>query len=242
MTTDFDFDARLRARLERLDAAIPAPAQPVIVAGPVVAATAPQPRSRGRRRKLVPLLAAAALLLAASVVTAQRFLYPDTPEPKLEAALGEVLADGDGCLSAAEARPAIQAKLDELGYADWDIVARQRADEQPCVTAGLLVPEHSVLLFPASGEQLADAFEVLAAELLERCLNRTEAMALVSSVLISHGITDLSVHADPWGPQGGPIDQFDAYKQHVADGCFVYVGMGRNGDGRPDYYLWGPWP
>jgi hypothetical protein len=239
MTTDFDFDARLRARLERLEAAIPSPAPPAAVARP----TAPTHlRSRIRRRRLVPLLAAAALLVAASAVMAQRLLYPDTPEPRLEALLGEVFAAGDGCHSAAEARPAIQAKLDELGYTDWDIVARQRADEYPCVVAGLLVPEHSVLLFPAAGEELADAFEVLAAELLERCLNRTDAMALVSSVLVSHGISDFSVRADPWGPQGGPIDQIDAYRAHVADGCFVYAGMGRNADGRPDYYLWGPWP
>lgn len=38
------------------------------------------------------------------------------------------------------------------------------------------------------------------------------------------------------------IDQIDARIAHVKDGCFVYVGMGWDADGKPEYYLWGPWP
>lgn len=233
MIADFDFDARLRARLEALDAAIP------MSPPPVVAPTTARPRKRTRR--LVPLLAAATLLVAATAVTAERLLYPDTPEPRLEAALGEVFAD-QNCLSAADARPAIQAKLDALGYADWDIVARPGADTAQCTAAGVLVTGHSVLLFPAAGRDLANALESLGAELLDRCLDRTDAMALVSSVLISRGVTDFAVRADPWGPQGGPIDLIDVYYAHVANGCFVYVGMGWDAGGKPEYYLWGPWP
>jgi len=245
MTTDFDFDARLQARLERLDAAIPTPAAPVVVAGPVGAVAAGRARPRSRRRRLVPLLAAAALLVAVTAVTAQRYLYPDeVPEPRLEAALGEVFEAGDGCLSAAEARPAIQAKLDDLGYAGWVIEGRTGTDASRCTAAGIDPALHVVLLLPAAGRDLASALESLSHELgVERCLNRTEAMALLSSVVVSQGVTDFDLRADPWGPGPQiPLDQADAYMAHAAEGCTMYAGMGWDEGGRPQFYLSGPWP
>jgi len=244
MTTDFDFDARLQARLERLDAAIPTPSAPVVVAGPVGAVAAGRARPRSRRRRLVPLLAAAALLVAATAVTAQRYLYPDeVPEPRLEAALGEVFEAGDGCLSAEEAWLAIQLKLDALGYDDWEIKGRPGRGDGRCTSAGLLIPEHAVLLFPAAGRDLADALENLSAALVERCLNRADAMALLSSVVVSQGVTDFDLRADPWGPGPQiPLDQADAYMAHAAEGCTMYAGMGWNDGGKPQFYLSGPWP
>jgi hypothetical protein len=234
MTTDSNFEARLQARIQRLDAAIPA------APAPVVLPSRREPRRRGRR--LVPILAAAALLVGAGVVGAQRILYPDTPEPELEAALGVAWSEVD-CMSPADARSAVQAALDELGKADWTIADRPGVGGGTgCTFPGVIVTLHEVALFPGAGAELAGATERLARELLDTCLNRSDAMALLSSVLVAHGVTDFNISADPWGPQGGPIDQIEAYRAHVAAGCFVYVGSGGNENGKPQYYLWGNWP
>ena len=67
-------------------------------------------------------------------------------------------------------------------------------------------------------------------------------MALVSSMLVSQGVTDFDISADPWGPSGyGPIDEIDAYVAH-GKSCFMYGGMGWDDSGKPQFYLWGPWP
>lgn len=233
-----DFDERLAARLQRLDAAIPAPRPPSVPAGDgrlaEIARARPSGKKRGRR---IVILLAAALLLGTSVATAQRFLFPDVPQPALEAALGEVFAE-TGCVTATDATDAIRARLDALGYADWEIELRGGAAEARCVAAGLVTPEHVVILLPGAGRDVAKAMERVAEELMRRCLGRNDATELVSSVLTSLGVTDFSVRADPWGPQAGPIDQIDAYRSHVDAGCFVYVGIqdGRNVD------LWGRWP
>jgi hypothetical protein len=229
-----DFDARLRSRLVLLDAAVPLAAPPRM---PSLASTVRIPR----RRRVVPLLAAAVLLVGASAVVAERSLYPDIPEPRLEAAIGELFSGVD-CLSAAQARPLIQGKLDTLGYGGWTVETRPGADAAPCTAAGVVVPEHAVALFPAAGRVLADALQAAAAELATKCLNRADAMGFLSSVVRSTGLSDFSIHADPWGPQGGPIDQIQAYEAHVAAGCFVYVGTGADAGGRREFYLWGPWP
>jgi len=233
-----DFDERLRVRLGRLDGAIPAPRPPSVSAAALrnaaMAQALPSRKKRGRR---VVILLAAALLLGASVATAQRFLFPDVPQPALEAALAEVFAQSD-CITASDATDAIRARLAALGYADWEIEPRSGAADARCVTAGLVTPYHVVILFPAPGRDVLEALGGVADELMRRCLGRNDATELVSSVLTSLGVADFSVRADPWGPQGAPLDQIDAYRSHVDAGCFVYVGIqdGRNVD------LWGRWP
>jgi hypothetical protein len=232
--SDSDFDARLRARIQHLDAAIP------VAPAPVLLPSRQQPRRRGRR--LVPLLAAAALLIGAGVVGAQVTLHPDNPEPELEAALGRAWA-GVACMSPEDARRAVQAALNELGKADWTIANRPGVGGGTgCTFPGVIAPLHEVALFPGAGAELSAAIETLAQELLDTCLKRSDAMALLSSVLVAHGVTEFDISADPWGPQGGPMDQIEAYEAHVADGCFVYVGSGGNAEGKPQYYLWGNWP
>ncbi len=233
-----DFDERLRVRLERLDAAIPAPRAPSRVAAVEnEAATAQARPSRKKRRRTVIILLAAALLLGTSAVAAQRFLFPDVPQPALEAALAEVFAQSD-CMMASDATDAIRARMDALGYVDWAIESRPGVADARCVAAGVMSSLHAVLLLPAPGRDVLEALDGVANELMLRCLGRSEAIELVSSVLISLGVSDFSVRADPWGPQVAPLDQIDAYRAHVEAGCFVYGGIqdGRNVD------LWGRWP
>lgn len=228
-----DFDTRLRERLERLDAAVPAPRPPEIA----------RARSRRpKRRKGVLLLAAAALLLVTSAATAQRLLFPDVPEPALEAALEEVFA-GPDCLTATDAGEAIQARLDALDKANWVIESRPGAKEASCVSSFIVAPLHAVVLVPGISQEVAEAMEAVADELLRQCLGRADAIQLVSSALTSVGTDDFVVRADPWGPQGAPMDKIDDYRRHVEDGCFVYVGSPtREADGTAVHDLWGPWP
>ncbi len=233
-----DFDDRLRARLERLDAAIPAPRPPSRMAAVGRDARTAQARpSRKKRWRTIVILLAAALVLGTSAVTAQRFLFPDVPQPALEAAIAEIFAQGD-CITASEATDAIRARMDALGYADWAIESRPGVADARCVAAGVMTSTHAVLLFPAPGRDVLEALDGVAKELMLRCLGRNDAIELVSSVLTSLGVSGFSVRADPWGPQSAPIDQYDAYLAHVDAGCFVYAGIqdGRNVD------LWGRWP
>jgi hypothetical protein len=245
MTTDpaaIDaFDARLAARLARLEAAIPAPPRPTITGSAIDVLRRPTVRAR-RRWRLPALLAAAALLVTAGLVGAERSLYPDVEEPRLESALAEIFA-GSGCLSAADVTRQIEATLADLGYDGWTVAPRPGADTATCVLPGVVSPLHEVALFPSTGKELADALHQVAGVLEDQCLNRAQAFSLVSSTVKSIGtLADFDISADPWGPQGGPIDKIEFYQQHVHDGCFVYAGMGGDANGKFEFYLWGPWP
>ena len=237
-----DFDTRLRERLERLDAAIPAPRMPSVPTPAGWPAAVTRRRSGGlRRRRTLIVLLAAAIMLAGSVAIAQRITYPDLPEPALEGALKEILAGH--CLTATAATEAIQGKLDALGKADWVIESRPGAAQASCVSSFIVVPHHAVVLIPGISRQVAEAKEFLINELLRQCLGRADAIQLVSSALTSAGADRFVVRADPWGNQGGPLDKMDDYRRHVAEGCFVFVGMPtRTADGAAIVELWGPWP
>ena len=191
--------------------------------------------ARPRRRTMVGTLIAAALLLA-TAATAQRVLYPDRPYPALEAALADAFA-GTDCVGPAAARQTVRARLDSLGYDDWTIGNRAGAASARCVSTAVDGRHHEVMLLPATGGDLIAALDVVRAELLDRCLGREDAIRLVRSVLVSMRLTDeWQVRAKSGGPQGAPADQWDAYKKHVADGCFVLAGTPNHG-----YVdLWGP--
>jgi hypothetical protein len=190
------------------------------------------------------VLLAAAIMVAGSVAIAQRITYPDVPEPALEAALQKVFAGH--CLTAAAATEAIQGKLDALGKTDWVIESRPGAAEATCVSSFINVPHHAVVLIPGISRKVAEAMEFVADELLRQCLGRADAIQLVSSALTSAGADRFVVRADPWGNQGGPLKgtyTIDDYRRHVAEGCFVFVGMPtRTDDGAAILELWGPWP
>lgn len=235
-----DFDSRLRARLERLDGAIPTSAW-----SSRTAATASRAAPSGGRRsvrRLVVLLAAAAALVLAGGAAAQRIIYPDVPEPELEAAVAEIWT-GRGCVPPEEARDAIQRRLDELGYVDWTVGREPGTDEATCASAGVMSSLHEVRLMPGISMDIERAKDVIVEGLLAECMDRGEATQFVTSVLTTAGSDPFVVRADPWGPQGGPIDKMDEYRAHVDAGCFVYVGMPtRDSAGRAEHHLWGPFP
>lgn len=235
-----DFDARLRARLARLEAAAP-DAAPSATGTATQSSTVASRTSARRGRRLVVLLAAA-LLLVASAATAERITYPGVPEPELEAAIERIWAGRD-CVSPAEAREAVQGELDRLGYADWTLASASGAEEASCAVAAVLTSLHEVRLYPGISMDIERAKDVIVEGLLGTCMGRAEAIQFVGSVLTTAGSDPFTVRADPWGPKGGPIDKWDAYQAHVAAGCFVYVGMPtRDAEGRAIHELWGPWP
>jgi hypothetical protein len=166
----------------------------------------------------------------------QRPTYPDVPQPALETALAEVFAPD--CLSPADARTAVRARLDGLGYGDWDIQSSEGpwADSARCASYGIVVPDHLIVLVGWAGRDVARALAGVRDELMRRCLGKDEAIAFVTSVLAGIGRTDITVTADPPGPKAVPADQSEAYEAHVAAGCYVYSGI-QNGN-RVD--LWGP--
>jgi len=188
-------------------------------------------------------MAAAALLIGVSTVAAVGVLNSDAPPPEVDAAVAGVFQDRD-CISAAEARPMIRDRLDEIGYPAWTIESRsytsssQNADEARCV--GAVVIGGTVALLPAPGTDILEAMELVADELLLDCYSRDEAKQLVTTALAAHGAEGWTISGDPSGPQSYPTDQEQAYLQHVADGCVVYAGMPF---GPGEVFLWGGrWP
>ena len=242
-----DVDARLTARLARLEAAIPAPPTPLPrVAGGV--------RRIGRpRTRTIALLAAAVLLLgvAGSLATVGANLpqYPDVPDPNVTAALQEAgLTGSDGfpaasCGSPDDAQRRIAASLQARGIRDWTIDVRPGVgDGIPCFYVDQIPTIHSIAIFPEPGPQAAEAVHAAAARLATDCLGRSVAFDLIGNALRGAGVTKFRLSANPWDPHGAPIGQGDAYQAHVNAGCFVYAGSGGDADGTLVYYLWGPWP
>lgn len=218
-----DFETKLRARLERLDAAIPDPQPP---AAPVAAMPG---RLKVGRRVLV-LLAAAAVLVGASAAAAQRVRdQGDAFDPAVERAV-ELFLDQKGCTSLAEAREGIRTILDRLGRGDWDIQVAGGADTARCVSAGIVAPDRLVVIIGAVGRDVSLAVERIGNELLRQCFDRDAAVALARSILESAGGTDIEIHVDdPFGPRAMPFDAAEEYRQHMAAGCYVSGGIPTQG-------------
>ena len=240
------FDDQLAERVQNLDAAIPTPTtMPVRPrAGRATLKTSGRGLWRGgsRLRRLSVGIAIAALLIAATAATANRLLYPDLPEPRLEGAIEGVFADRV-CRPLGVAQPEVRAAMDTAGYADWTIEPREGADDARCVGASVIPPLHVVMLMPIAGWEVTDAMDWLMEELRTNCLNRAEAMQLASSVMHGLGISDFSIRADPWGPKAVPLDTPGGPEAYIelAEACFVYSGVQQE-HGHSVIYLWGPWP
>ena len=143
-----------------------------------------------------------------------------------------------------DARAAAQAALDNVGYVDWTVAARPSVGQGTgCTFAVVFAGTHEVVLLGGAGRELSDALQTLQNELFEHCLDRDDAVALVSSVVVSHGVTEFDILANPLG--GGPvlpIDQADAYIAHFKEGCYMYGGMGWDAAGKPQFQVAWPWP
>jgi hypothetical protein len=191
----------------------------------------------------VPVLAAALLLIGAGAVGAGRILYPDNPEPELEAALARAWS-GVGCMSPDDGAAVARATLDGLGKADWAVLVRPGVQGTGCTAPMVNSATHEVVLLAAAGQALSDAMGALGVELFEQCLTRIEARSALSSVLAAHGVTNYDIHDGPellYGTGAVPIDKAGAYIEH-AKHCYLYGGMGWDANGKPWFRLWGPWP
>jgi hypothetical protein len=231
-----DFDARLARMLERLDAAVPAPGQPLPLA-------APPAGNRRTRRRVILVLAAAALLTGASVIVATGTQLPRTPqetakddadEARVFADLGALLSDR--CLPLAQATKLFREHLDALGLQRWTLhILQDQVREARCVGAAPVGADHEVVVLPSIGGDVAKALDAIAADLMTRCLTAKEASALVRSTLVSLGLTDanVQVHA-AWAV---PADDGGAFVKHMAAGCAVYSGAQFDNAGRYTFFV-----
>jgi hypothetical protein len=218
MTT---FDDRLRAQLERLDAAIPAPLSPTLAPQGI------QRRSINRRRQGFTLLAAAAVLLTATAIGVVANQPPPDPavvarneadEERVRNDLGAAMAGR--CLSVDEAKTLFRERLDALGLSSWTIRDDGRTAKSPCVGAGPAGDIQDVLLTPSMGGATAAALDVLEARLIKECVGRDEAVAALRAILVANGIADPQIEVT--GIRIVPVEGADAYVKHVKDGCYVY--------------------
>ena len=230
-----DFDNDLRQRLARLESATPGP-----TVAPVAHAGTQRPR---RRRQLVLLLAATIAVFAITTLVVVANQPPPDPavvaqnqadEERLRNDLGEQIADT--CLTAGRGTSTDRASgLNALGLSDWTIVGDDRISEAPCVGAAPSGDVHQVWLMPSMGGVVGRALEEAKPEFLRLCLNRQEAEALLRSVLEAAGVSDPKIEIG--GVQAVPIENTDAYLQHIADGCVVYSQAQWDSVGRYTWYL-----
>lgn len=234
------FDDRLAARLRALDAAIPARALPDLIPAREVLTRQPARPGRRTRRGLILLAAAVALLVGTTVVTGGGMEFPaEQPEPELEAALAQMVATRE-CLTPEQAEAEIPGVFASLGFEGWGVERTQAARDARCVSTAVVPERHVVWLLPGRSHAEAEVTESLKAELMARCLGRDEALQLVRSALASVSVTDVDIRADPGGPQAYPVDQEDAWKQHVAQGCYVLASIATwDENGHKTLYLWG---
>ena len=233
-----DFDTRLRARLERLEASVPRP-QP-----PAVSAFDRPPRRRGRQ--LVLLLAATVGLLAVTSLAALAVRPPPDPAELARNAAEEKLLledlaafEGDACLTPDQAHVLYRQRLDALGLERWSIRDDGRAREAPCVTAGVVGDSQEIILMASMGERVAIALDDLGAELLATCHGRDEAVEALRGTLVEAGIVDPRISVG--GVRGVPIDQADHYHEQLRKGCYQYTGANPDHQtGRYTWYLAGP--
>ena len=239
-----EFDAALRDRLLRLEAAAPAraPRLPIPLAMP----------RRSRRRQLLVLVAATATLALATAAAALALRPQLTPEQQVAnaaleqrvlAALVPTFPDG-ACVDPEAARRGVSASLERLGLSHWSIRPNPGAAESRCVAAAVSAETMEIILLAAIHPNVVSAMEQVRGQLVDGCFDRAQAVAHVERALTEAGIVDFVVSTDPLAPRAAPMDQIAVYEQHVAAGCFVYgsTQVAQDGSGRLVVYLWGPWP
>jgi hypothetical protein len=229
-----DFDATLRARLHQLDAAIPDPGVPAIVA---------RRRGPNRRRQAIVLLAAAVVFLGSAAFAT--VANPPPPDPAVVAqnhADEERIRNDPGmnfeaCLNRDQSVALIRSRLDVLGYSSWTIRNDDRIKYAPCVEGAVLGDTHEVLLIASMGGRVSDALDELEANLMTQCLGRSSATDLLRTTLQDAGIANPKVEVT--GIRQAPLINGDAYLQHART-CYVLSGAQFDMEGRYTWYLSGP--
>ena len=231
-----DFDARLRERFEHLDASMPAMPAPVVTA---------RRHGLNRRRQGVFLLVAAAVFLGAAAVMTVATPPPADPavvarnaadEERVRNDLGSYTADA--CLSRDQATALFRQRLAALGLSDWTIRADDRIKEARCVTGAPIGDDKEILLIASMGGDVATALDGVSATLLDQCLGRDDAVALVRATLARLGVADPTVQVT--GVRQGPVGSAgDAYLAHVDAGCYVYGGAQFDDVGRCRWFVSG---
>lgn len=231
-----DFDARLRERFAHLDASIPAVPTPAV--------TAPR-RGLNRRRQGVFLLIAATVFLGTAAVIAVANQPPPDPavvarnaadEERVRNDLGTYTADA--CLSRDQAMTLFRTRLDALGLPSWTIRTDDRIKEARCVTGAPVGDTQEILLVASMGGDVAKALDGVSTKLLDQCLGRDEALALVRSTLAGLGVQDPKVQAT--GVRQVPVGSVgDTYLAHINAGCYVYGGAQFDDVGRYTWYVSG---
>lgn len=191
----------------------------------------------GRRRPFAALLVAAALVVGTTVAVAGVRAFTDETPPPLQRAIDDLFGGGR-CVTGHEAITGINAELTDLGYGEWVVESRPGAGPDDCVAAGFVASLRQVVLVPVSGPTVAKALEGIGEALMDECYDKDQATEFITSTLTGLGETDFSITTE--GPFGYPAGQEEEVRAHIADGCYVYSGMGWDGDGGPVYVIHGP--
>jgi hypothetical protein len=154
-------------------------------------------------------------------------------EAKAQAVLSREF--GGSCVTAKRAMSDLSSGLASEGLAEWSVLTR--AHPSDCVAGGLVPTSSAVVLFRVESPAVSAVVAGLRDDLMERCLDRDQAIALATSTLQTAGLAGFEVRTD--GPFAFPLDQESAILDHVADGCYVYSLSGHDAEGTPVYYLSG---
>lgn len=197
--------------------------------------------SRSRLLRTMRLLLVVVGLAGLSIVGTAAIVGRLTADGEIPAhvanAIAEVLPD-DACVPATDAASQLSSRLAAMPDNQWSVITTDAAKLSPCVMAGVSPTQASVVLIPVAPPEVREAMGDVVDELMERCLDRSEAIALVEAVLDRFHVSNASVRTD--GPRAFPIDREREVKAHIAAGCFVYSGSGRGPNGELVYYLTGP--
>ena len=161
------------------------------------------------------------------------------PPASLEKAVADAFSS-DKCTTATEAEAKIRVNLVAIGYGDWTISSEAGGPPEGCVSASISTSRRSITFNPALRPEVREALHAASIELIDRCLDRPQANAYVTSVLTALGETDWEIRND--GPIGAPADRFDEVMRHVSRGCYVYSGTGISASGTRTYFVTGARP
>jgi hypothetical protein len=166
----------------------------------------------------------------------QPWVADPTPPADLNTAIAAVYA-GQPCVTGTQAEEEVGRRLLELGYRDWSVVRGPGVTSNGCVSSTTDTAGQRVVLIMALRPEVREALAAVAARLRAECLTKDEAVAAVTTAL--EGVGDVGWELRTDGPIGGPLDQLEQIKQHVAQGCFIYSGTGWSADGQRRYFIAG---